>query len=123
MVRRNKEGVAPGVGKRIKAYRQMMGFRGYQFAKVIGISQGSLSDIENEKSLPSVDTLAKMESKTSLNSIWVMLDKGAIEKMNVRSLDPALYKMINQLGRIYRSGDKMIINQVKRHFKDIEERR
>ena len=98
----------------------MMGFRGYQFAKVIGISQGSLSDIENEKSLPSADTLAKIEKKTTLNIVGVLLDKGAIEKLNVKTLHPTLYKMINQLTRIYRSGDKYAVNQIKKHFNEIE---
>jgi len=129
MVRPSKEGTAPGVGKRIKSYRKMMGWKGYQFAKVIGISQGSLSDIEgslsdieNEKSLPSADTLAKLEIRTTLNIVGVLLDTGAVEKLNVKSIDPILYQMINQLTRIYRSGDKYAIGQIKKHFKDIEGR-
>jgi len=122
MPRRQKGGTVWGVGKRIREYRQMIGLRGYQFAKVIGVSQGSLSDIENEKSLPSADTLAKIESKTALNSIWVMLGRGAMEKLNVKTLDPALYKMVNQLTRIYRAGDKYAIGQINKHFKEIEGR-
>jgi len=122
MAKPNKDGTAPGVGKRIREYRKMIGLKGYQFAKKIGISQGSLSDIENEKSLPSADTLAKLENKTTVNILWVLLDKGSIEKLNVHMIDLRLYKMINQLIRIYWTKDKYAFGQIKKHFKEIEGR-
>jgi len=122
MAKQNKGGTALGVGKRIREYRKMIGVKGYQFAKTIGISQGSLSDIENENSLPSADTIAKLHQTTPVNIIWVLLGKGSILRMVKEIIDAPLYKMINQLVRIYFSADMYAIGQIKKHFKEIEGR-
>ena len=54
--------------------------KSYQLAKLIRISQGSLSDIENCKSLPSADTIAKLYQHTNLNIIWLLTGKAPIRK-------------------------------------------
>ena len=52
------------VGKRLReVIEDVYGYRQeYRFAKEVGISQGSLSDILNGKSTPSAYTLIKIES-------------------------------------------------------------
>ena len=54
--------------------------KSYQLAKLIRISQGSLSDIENCKSFPLADTIAKLYQHTNLNVIWLFTGKGPIQK-------------------------------------------
>lgn len=61
-----------GIGKRIKIYRKTKGFTVQQFSKIIGISQGSLSDLENEKTKPKGQTLEAIIRYTDIDSQWLM---------------------------------------------------
>ncbi len=95
--------------------------KSYQLAQVIGISQGSLSDIENNKSLPSADTLAKLFKYTNLNVIWLLTGSGPIRKgsgplegeteytvnedMSAYGDDKQLRELMEKLARIYNQGD------------------
>ncbi len=45
------------IGSRIRRLRTLNGMTQKEFAKMVGISQGTLSDIESAKTLPSVETI------------------------------------------------------------------
>lgn len=60
------------IGGRIKKYREGKGLKVAAFAGIIGISQGSLSDIENGKTKPSAETLAKIVRNTDIDSMWLL---------------------------------------------------
>jgi len=47
-------------GRRLKAWRQRRGMKQKVLCEMCKISQGSLSEIETGKSLPSADTIANM---------------------------------------------------------------
>jgi len=64
------------MGQRLRAYRKSKESKGYQFAKKIGISQGSLPELENEISLPSAKTLKGLCLKTDINIYWLLTGKG-----------------------------------------------
>ncbi len=114
-----KSGTAKFLGVRLRQWRKSLPLKSYQLAKLIKISQGSLSDIENCKSLPSADTLAKLYQHTSLNIIWLLTGKGPIvrtqhapgedpavnEEMEAYGEDPALNDLIQRLIRTYYRGD------------------
>ena len=77
-------------------------------AKLIQISQGSLSDIENNKSLPSADTIAKLNQYTNLNIIWLLTGRGAIKETQQTAAgedDTVLNEVIQKLVRTYYRGD------------------
>ena len=83
------------------------------------ISQGSLSDIKNCKSLPSADTIAKLYQHTNLNIIWLLTGKVAIrktqhtpgegpavnEELEAYEENPNLTELIQRLIRTYYRGD------------------
>lgn len=90
---------------------------------MIKISQGSLSDIENNKSLPSADTISKLYLYSDLNIIWLLLGKGpmtrdrsAASDLDDEALiqetthdygeDRKLREMIEKAVRIYRRGNQ-----------------
>ena len=114
-------GVDNFLGDRLRKWRKTLPLRAYQLAKIIQISQGSLSDIENNKSLPSADTLTKLFLKTDLNIIWLLTAKGPMEKTGMPDEeiwggvvnedtqayghDHALQTMIDSLIRVYHRGD------------------
>ncbi len=116
-----KYGAAKFLGDRIRQWRKTLPLKSYELAKLIKISQGSLSDIENNKSLPSADTIAKLYQHTNLNVIWLRTGKGpmkkgklsaeaiegtvAFEEMAAYGDDPVLKDLIEKLIRIYRKGD------------------
>ena len=48
------------IGERVRLFRKSLGMKGVAFSKYIAVSQGSLSEIENGKSLPSATTLINL---------------------------------------------------------------
>jgi len=71
-------GVHAKLGDRLRGWRKTTFNRAYQLGEHIKISQGSLSDIENNKSHPSANTLAKLHNLTHLNIIWLLTGRGEI---------------------------------------------
>ena len=69
---------AKNLGTRLRQWRKTLPLKSFELAKLIKISQGSLSDIENNKSLPSADTIAKLYQYSNLNIIWLLLGKGHV---------------------------------------------
>jgi len=120
-----KYGAAKLLGTRLREWRKTLPLKSYQLAKLIHISQGSLSDIENNKSLPSADTIAKLYQHTRLNIIWLLTNKGpmnrgereiapglgeggegiVLEDMDGYGADPKLRDLIEKLIRIYNKGN------------------
>jgi len=60
------------VGTRIKEWRKGKKLRGIQFSKIIKISQGTLSEIENNKAFPSINTLAKIHYYAGVDIKWLI---------------------------------------------------
>lgn len=89
-----KIGIAKFLGTRLREWRKASDFKIAQLAEIIGISQGSLSDLENNKSLPSAETIAKLHRHTDINIFWLMLQKGPMRKDSSFSLEenPAVYE-------------------------------
>ncbi len=68
------------IGKRIQEYRMSLRLKVGEFANTIGISQGSLSNIENSKTKPSADTIAAIVRNTDINPEWLLTGEGPIRK-------------------------------------------
>ena len=118
-----KGGVAKNLGTRLRQWRKTLPLKSFELAKLIKISQGSLSDIENNKSLPSADTIAKLYQYSDLNIIWLLLGKGPMfrnrsgasglddgtmvqETMQDYGEDRKLREAIEKVVRIYRRGNQ-----------------
>jgi len=63
------------VGQRLKFWRTRKGMKGNQLAKAIKISQGSLSEIENGKSMPSAQTIIKLMGQEGMDIAWLLTGK------------------------------------------------
>ena len=118
-----KGGAAKNLGTRLRQWRKTLPLKSFELAKLIKISQGSLSDIENNKSLPSADTIAKLYLYSDLNIIWLLLgkgpmirsrseasdmDEGALVQESVQDYgeDQKLKEVIEKAVRIYRRGNQ-----------------
>ncbi|MBT3509672.1 MAG: helix-turn-helix transcriptional regulator [Nitrospina sp.] len=83
-------------GKRLRAWRKSVPLKLMQLSHLIKVSQGSLSDLENDKSLPSATTLANLSTHTDLNIFWLLTGKGPVS----RKLSPDMEKSTEQ-SRLY----------------------
>lgn len=108
------------VGERLRLWRKSAMLKLLDVKKMIGVSQGSLSDLENNKSLPSAGTLTQLCLKTDLNICWLLTGKGpvarkvgqaedetALETSHLSALrDKNLKEMVDGLIKIYQEGSK-----------------
>ena len=70
-----------GMGMRIRSWRESQGMKAKELARRLKISGGSLSEIENGKSLPSALTLASIHQNTGLNVGYVLTGEFAGGKL------------------------------------------
>lgn len=120
--KKKNSGTAKFLGDRLRQWRKQIPIKSFELARLIKISQGSLSDIENNKSLPSADTIAKLYQYSNLNIIWLLTGKGPTtrnekepsatgddemvhETLEMYGEDQKLREMIEKLIRIYRRGN------------------
>ena len=110
-------------GQRLRAWRKSVPLKLMQLSAKIKVSQGSLSDLENDKSLPSATTLANLSIYTDLNIYWLLTGKGPVLKgpgpeMERTTETSRLYEdflfmmqdrklkgVVEKLIQIYREGD------------------
>ena len=107
------------VGKRMKSWRKHSMLKLVELSKKIRISQGSLSDLENDKSLPSATTLANLCMFSDLNIYWLLTGRGPMIRQEHSSgselnfsgnfadmmQDRKLKELIEKVIRVYRKGD------------------
>jgi transcriptional regulator with XRE-family HTH domain len=107
------------VGKRLKSWRKHSMLKLVELSKKIRVSQGSLSDLENDKSLPSATTLANLCMFSDINIYWLLTGRGPMlrqesdlggevnfprEYAELMS-DRMLKELIEKVIRVYRRGD------------------
>ncbi len=110
-------------GQRLRAWRKSVPLKLMELSGKIRVSQGSLSDLENDKSLPSATTLANLSIYTDLNIYWLLTGKGPVHKGQDSELerttetsrlyedflylmqDRKLKALVEKLVQIYREGD------------------
>lgn len=74
-----RNGFRADVGRRLRTFRtERLKLKCYEMARHIGISQGSLSDIENGNAAPSAQTLANLARHTNINLYWLLHGKGTL---------------------------------------------
>jgi len=117
-VKQESQEIPNTVGGRLRFWRNSNMLRLVDLAELIGVSQGSLSDLENDKSLPSAGTLTGLCLQSNLNIFWLLTGKGPITVKD-RNLDADnsaessfmammqdrdLRKTVNRLVEVYRKG-------------------
>jgi len=75
---KNTSGYPTTVGGRLKYWRKVSRLRLVDVAGLVQVSQGSLSDLENDKSLPSAATLTGLCQKTDMNLYWLLTGEGSM---------------------------------------------
>ena len=107
------------VGKRLKIWRKHSLLKLVELSKKIRISQGSLSDLENDKSLPSATTLVNLCLFSDLDISWLLTGRGPMLVQEHEQSDGAnfldeyadmiqdrkLKELIEKVIRVYCKGD------------------
>ncbi|GJL78425.1 MAG: hypothetical protein NPINA01_14140 [Nitrospinaceae bacterium] len=107
------------VGKRLKAWRKYSLLKLVELSKKIRVSQGSLSDLENDKSLPSATTLANLCLFSDINIYWLLTGRGPMIRQESESVEKSIFQkefaqllqdqklreIIEKVIRVYRRGD------------------
>ncbi len=80
-----------GCGKRIKEWRKSKKLKLREVVKLLKVSQGSLSDIENGNSDPSARTIRSFILNTDINILWMLTGQtGDVKRGNVPQKDPPM---------------------------------
>jgi transcriptional regulator with XRE-family HTH domain len=126
-----KIGVSKFLGDRFREWRKDSSLTLKDLEKIIGITPGPLSELENNKSLPSIDTLAKIYRYTDINIFWLILNEGPMrrttkyqESHNEEGALPSILhseldgnanfsEMMEIMKRIYENGDPEKIAKLK----------
>lgn len=107
------------VGTRLKGWRKHSMLKLVELSKKIRVSQGSLSDLENDKSLPSATTLANLCMFSDINIYWLLTGRGPMIRQEPEQggginfsneyselmEDRILKELIEKVIRVYRRGD------------------
>ncbi len=72
--------ILPKLGERLKKWRKSEGLRLADVSKMIKGTSGPLSEIENNKSYPTVETIAMFHKRTNLNIMWLLFNEGDMLK-------------------------------------------
>ena len=65
-----------GIGVRLKTYRKQKNLTLQALGEKIGLSHGSLSSIENQKTAPSAETLQNLCLYTDIDITWLLTGEG-----------------------------------------------
>lgn len=82
-----------GAGPRIREWRKRLRIKAFALAKILKISQGSLSDIENGNSNPSASTIYKFILYTDINIYWMLTGKDGDIKKGDRVPPPQVFTL------------------------------
>ena len=107
------------IGNRLKSWRKHSMLKLVELSKMIRVSQSSLSELENDKSLPSSTTLAKLCMFSDINIYWLLTGRGPMirqkpehgDEINFPKAyaeimqDRILKEWIEKVIRVYRRGD------------------
>ncbi|MEK5057679.1 hypothetical protein BK126_05270 [Paenibacillus sp. FSL H7-0326] len=91
------------IGENIRKLRKTAGLTQIEFAKQIGISQGTLSDIEQGNCNPSVDTALSIHNHFNVTLDWLLKGKqnrSTIEQVNALDLSETEIRVLEVMNQL-----------------------
>jgi len=74
------------IGQRIRTVRKSNKLSQVEFANMVGVSQGTLSELEQDKYKPSLDTVIAMKEWFKIDTDWLIFGDDNKEKINIFNL-------------------------------------
>lgn len=89
-VDKERTGRAPNVGRETRRWRQTRGLTLAQVGERSGLNIGYLSQIENDKALPSLEALASIAEALDVPVAWLLLDSTSAPRVVLERDRPAI---------------------------------
>lgn len=93
------------IGNNVRRLRKIHNLNQIDFANLIGVSQGSLSDIESGKSKPSVETVVSIHLKFGCSLEWLLIGTESLNKSAHELLNLELSNLEKELIYAFRELD------------------
>ncbi len=71
------------LGQRLRKWHKLQTLTLTQLSNTLGVGIATLSDIENNKTVPSIETLARLYKNTDINIIWLMFKEGDMRREKI----------------------------------------
>lgn len=95
------------IGINVKRLRKLHNLNQVEFAQMVGVSQGSLSDIESGKSKTSVETVIAIHERFHCSLEWLLTGKSNKGEFNINATSTLLN--INSTNEILTSVEEELI--------------
>ncbi|WP_410512440.1 helix-turn-helix transcriptional regulator [Paenibacillus sp. BR2-3] len=101
------------LGEKIRSIRKINKFNQSEFSKKNGISQGTLSELETDKYLPSLETILSLKSIFEVDLEWLLFDTTKKEPTDVfmSRIDKNELDLILNFRKLHK-GDKREISEI-----------
>jgi|LGVF01.1.fsa_nt_gb transcriptional regulator with XRE-family HTH domain len=113
-------------GSRLRIFRKHLRLNVEQFSGLLGISQSSLSAVENNKTKTSSQTIVNLVQNTDINIYWLFSGKGTMlrekdtnEAYSETSLDndPEVAELLEGAKKVLKSGNKAAFDALQRNIR------
>lgn len=103
------------IGKRVKRIRKMNELNQVEFSKIIGVSQGTLSEIEQDKYYPSTETLMAIYTNYGADIHWILFgrDPSGEEKTTYDTLEYHEVNLLSTYRNLKQQDQKEIIEYIR----------
>ncbi|MBP1173200.1 transcriptional regulator with XRE-family HTH domain [Paenibacillus sp. PvR133] len=71
------------LGEKIKIIRKLNKLNQIEFSHIIGVSQGTLSELEKDKYKPSLETVIALKLNFSVDLDWLLLEDAVISNTGI----------------------------------------
>lgn len=111
------------LGERIKSIRKINKLNQSEFSNMIGISQGTLSELETDKYNPSLETILSIKLNFEVNLEWLLFDVTEKEHTEafISRLDNNELELISNFRNLH-TGDKREVIEIMKlkinHYKE-----
>lgn len=96
------------IGENVKRLRKLHDLNQIEFSRLIGVSQGSLSDIEAGKSNPAIETVISIYNKFGCSLEWLLTGtnaRGSEGSININQISSELSSLELELISAFRKLD------------------
>jgi len=114
------------LGGRLRSFREARKKNIIEFSALLGISHGSLSDIENNNTKPSFIPTNALVQNTDINIYWLFTGKGEPTRNSISEpqepalKDPKIKEYMAVVLKIFQSGNSFAINSMENCLKYLD---
>jgi len=116
------------LGGRLRIYRETNGIKLTDFTQLVNISQGSLSDIENNKAKPSSKAIENLIRHSDISIYWLYTGLGDMVRTDAelkgkpgpRPINPTIAALLESARTVLESGNPVAFDALERNIRYFE---